>query len=115
EKMLDNRICNIRAFGARTVHVIAGNASVIALQTIMDNAITRGDAIIKLPSNDPYFATAVAQKMIEMEPDHPLTRHLSVAYWKGGDAAIESHLYDSSRIEKIVAWGGFDSMRSIRN
>ena len=115
EKMLDNRICNIRAFGARTVHVIAGNASVIALQTIMDNAITRGDAVIKLPSNDPYFATAVAQTMIEMEPDHPLTRHLSVAYWKGGDAAIESHLYDSSRIEKIVAWGGFDSMRSIRN
>jgi hypothetical protein len=115
EKMLDNRTCHIRAFGARTVHVIAGNASVIALQTIMDNAITRGDAIIKLPSNDPYFASAVAQTMIDMAPDHPLTRHLTVAYWKGGNEAVESVLYDASRIEKIVAWGGFDSMRSIRN
>src|SRR5690606_23536475 len=115
ERMLDNRICNIRAFGARTVHVIAGNASVIALQTIMDNALTRGDAIITLPSNDPSFATAVAQTMIEMEPEHPLTKHLSVGYWKGGDEAVESFLYDASRIEKIVAWGGFDSMRSIRN
>ena len=113
--MLDNRICHIRAFGARTVHVIAGNASVIALQTIMDNALTRGDAIIKLPSNDPYFASAVAQTMIEMAPDHPITKHLSVAYWKGGDEEVESALYDANRIEKIVAWGGFDSMRSIRN
>ena len=112
--MLQGRMVGVRAFGARTVHVIAGNASVIALQTIMFNALTRGDAIIKLPSNDPYFAAAVALTMIEMAPEHPLTRHLSVAYWKGGDRTIESFLYDSKHIEKIVAWGGFDSMRSIR-
>jgi hypothetical protein len=112
--MLHGRKVGVRAFGARTVHVIAGNAAVIALQTIMFNALTRGDAIIKLPSNDPYFAAAVALTMIEMEPEHPLTKHLSVAYWKGGDSSIERFLYDSKHIEKIVAWGGFDSMRSIR-
>jgi len=26
--------------------------------------------------------------MIDMAPDHPLTRHVSVAYWKGGDAQV---------------------------
>jgi hypothetical protein len=114
EELLD-RTVHVRAFGARAVHVIAGNGSVIALQTVMYNALSRSDAIIKIPSNDPYFSTALALTMIDMAPDHPVTKHLSVAYWRGGDEEVEKFLYDPSNIEKIVAWGGFDSMRSIRN
>jgi len=114
QTLKDGRSMNVRAFGARTAHIIAGNGQGIALQTILYNGLTRGDAIVKLPSNDPYFSTAVARTMIEMAPNHPITRHLSVAYWKGGDEQIEKHLYDIKHIEKIVAWGGFDSMRSVR-
>src|SRR3546814_18853126 len=72
------------------------------------NAISRSDAIIKTPSNDPVTATAVARTMIDMDPDHPLTRHLSVAYWKGGDEEVEQFLYDPIGIEKIAAGGGFN-------
>jgi hypothetical protein len=115
EEQLLDRIVHVRAFGARAVHVIAGNASVISLQTVMYNALSRSDAIIKIPSNDPYFSTALARTMIEMAPDHPVTKHLSVAYWRGGDEEVEKWLYDPANVEKIVAWGGFDSMRSIRN
>ncbi len=113
EAYSDRRVA-VRAFGARTVHVIPGNTSLVAITTIIANAVTRGDAIIKIPSNDPFFATAMVRAMIEMAPDHPLTRHVSVGYWKGGDEQVERALYDARNIEKIVAWGGFDSMRSIR-
>ena len=51
--------------------------------------------------------------MIDMAPDHPITRHVSVAYWKGGDQRIEAHLYDPRRIEKIVAWGGFAGIKHV--
>lgn len=105
----------VRAFGARAVHVIAGNGWVIALQTLIVNAITRSDAIIKIPSNDLYFCLAAVQTMIDMAPDHPVTRHVSVAYWKGGDENVERALYRPLNLEKIVAWGGFSSMESIRN
>ena len=44
--------------------------------------------------------------MVEMAPDHPITRHLSVAYWKGGDTAFEERLYQPANVEKIIAWGG---------
>jgi Acyl-CoA reductase (LuxC) len=47
-------------------------------------------------------------------PGAPITRHVSIAYWKGGERTIEKQLYNSRNIEKIVAWGGFASMRSIR-
>jgi len=103
----------IRAFGSRALHIIAGNVPVVAVTTVVRNAITRSDGIIKTPSNDPLTAAAIAQTMVEMAPEHPLTRHLSVAYWKGGDEAIESLLYQPRNIEKIVAWGGFASIQHI--
>ncbi len=103
----------IRAFGSRAVHIIAGNSPLIAVMTVIRNAITRSDAIIKTPSNDPLTATAIAQTMVEFAPDHPLTKHLSVAYWKGGDEVVESAIYDPRKIEKIVAWGGFAGIKHV--
>ena len=103
----------IRAMGARAVHVIAGNVPVVGVATVIRNAVTRSDAIIKTPSNDPLTTAAVVRTMVEMAPDHPLTRHVSVAYWKGGDERIEAALYDPRRIEKIIAWGGFAGVKHI--
>ncbi|WP_340317356.1 acyl-CoA reductase [Rhizorhabdus argentea] len=104
---------SIRAFGARAIHITAGNVPEIAAVTITRNAITRSDAIIKTPSNDPMTAAAIARTMIDMAPDHPITRHISVAYWKGGDEALEERLYRPANIEKIIAWGGVASIRHI--
>lgn len=103
----------VRAFGARAVHIIAGNVPIVGVATIVRNALTRSDAIIKAPSNDPLTATAVARTMIDMAPDHPLTKHLTVAYWKGGDEEFEEQLYQPRNVEKIIAWGGFSSIKHI--
>jgi len=114
EQRLDNGlIARVRAFGARTVHIVAGNAPGTSVLTVARNALTRGDAIIKTPSNDPLTAAAIARTMIDMAPDHPITRHLSIAYWKGGDKSVEEQLYRSRNIEKIVAWGGMASIKHI--
>ena len=42
-----------------------------------------------------------------------MTRHLSVAYWKGGDAEVEDGTYRPENVEKIVAWGGIASITHI--
>ncbi len=112
-RLANGGVANVRAFGARSVHIVAGNVPGVSALSIARNAITRGDAIIKTPSNDPLTAASIARTMVEMAPDHPLTRHLSVAYWKGGDAKIEEALYDPINIEKIVAWGGMASITHI--
>jgi hypothetical protein len=102
----DGRRLRVRAYGARTVHVIAGNTPGVAAVTITRNALTRSDALIKTPSNDPLTAIALARTMIEIDPDHPVTRHVSVIHWSGGDEAIETQAFSSANIDKIVAWGG---------
>lgn len=112
-KMSNGGICNIRAFGVRSVHVLAGNVPVPSSMGVIRNAITRSDAIFKTPSNDPLTAAALARTMVDMAPDHPVTRHLSVAYWKGGDDKVESEIYDPRKVEKIIAWGGLDSISHI--
>jgi hypothetical protein len=104
---------SIRAFGARSVHVIAGNVPAVAAFTIARNALTRSDAIIKSPSNDPLTAAAIARTMVNFAPGHPITKHLTVAYWKGGDEEIEAALYQPRHVEKIIAWGGLASIKHV--
>lgn len=112
-KLNDGRTVSIRAFGARTAHIIAGNVPLVAAGTIIRSCSTRCDTIIKMPSNDPLTATAIARTMIEMEPNHPVTKSVAVAYWKGGDTDFETSFYRPQNIEKIIAWGGFASIKHI--
>jgi len=109
----DGRVAHTRPLGARCIHIAAGNSPAVAAITTLWNAITRGDAVVKSPSNDPLTSLAIGRTMIDMAPDHPLTRHYSVAYWKGGASAVESEIYRPEHFEKIVAWGGFASMKHI--
>ncbi|EJM38640.1 Acyl-CoA reductase (LuxC) [Pseudomonas sp. GM33] len=113
QQLIDGTELETRCFGARTLHIVAGNATSLSLLTIIRNMVLRSDAIIKAPSNDPFTALAIARTMVDMAPDHPLTRHLSVAYWKGGDQAFEQRLYQPQNLEKIVAWGGYASMKHV--
>jgi hypothetical protein len=111
--LADGRELRVRAFGSRVVHIPAGNGGLVSAVTILRSVITRCDAIIKAPSNDPLTAFAIARTLADVAPDHPITKHLAVAYWKGGDVAIEERLYRPEHVEKIVAWGGLASVKHV--
>jgi hypothetical protein len=113
KKMKDNKTVSIRAFGSKTVTILAGNVPTVSAASLIRSCATRCDAIYKLPSNDPLTCTALIQTMIDMDPHHPLTRHSSVLYWKGGDVDFEKKFYHPENIEKIIAWGTFNSIRHI--
>jgi hypothetical protein len=111
--LADGRTLRVRAFGSRALHIPAGNGGLVSAITLIRSAITRSDAIVKAPSNDPLTAMAIARTLADVAPNHPLTKHLAVAYWKGGDTAIEDVLYRPEHVEKIVAWGGFASVKHV--
>ena len=103
-----------RAVGTRQLHIIAGNIPSVAAVTVIRSALTKADCLIKMPSNDPFTAAAIVRSMIDLDPDHPVTKHFAVAYWKGGHEAVERQVIRPSRIEKLTAWGGTASMRHIQ-
>jgi hypothetical protein len=113
EKAINGSKVAIRAYGARTLHIVAGNGPVLGALTILRGAVTRGDTIIKVPSNDPFTTGAIARTMVDMAPEHPLTKHVAVAYWRGGDEALEAQIYQPHNIEKICTWGGFASVKHV--
>ena len=108
------RDTKIRAFPARLVHVIAGNAPGVAAQSVLRGALTKGVNLLKLPSNDLFSATTVLRAMAAVAPGHPVTRSFSAVYWRGGDPAVEGTLFRPQYFDKLVAWGGESTIRSAR-
>lgn len=101
----------VRAFPPRLVHVLAGNTPAVAATTITRGALTKGVHLLKLPANDLLTASAILRTMSQVDPDHPVVRSFSAAYWKGGDAAIESAILRPQFFDKMVVWGGEGAIR----
>jgi hypothetical protein len=110
----DDGHVRVRAVGTRQLHITAGNVPTVAALTIIRGALTKSDVLIKSPSNDPLTANAIGRTMIDLDASHPVTRHLAIAYWKGGDEAMEQQIVRTSRIDKITAWGGMSSVKHIQ-
>lgn len=104
----------LRAVGTRQLHITAGNVPTVAAVTIVRGALTKSDILIKSPSNDPLTGNAIARTLIALDASHPVTKHLAVAYWKGGDEFMDSQIIRTSRIDKITAWGGMSSVKHIQ-
>ncbi len=104
----------VRAVGTRQLHITAGNVPVVAALTVVRGALTKSDVLIKAPSNDPLTANAICRSLIDIDASHPVTKHVAVAYWKGGDEEMDKQIVRVSRIDKITAWGGMSSVKHIQ-
>jgi hypothetical protein len=51
--------------------------------------------------------------MVDLDPDHPLTKHVSVLHWRGGDDVVEQVAFAAPNIDKIVAWGGHSAIKHV--
>lgn len=111
--LYEGKRCSVRPVGVPTVHIIAGNGHIVGAITLLRNALIRSHAIVKIPSNELGTPVALARTMVDMAPDHPLTKAFNVAYWKGGDVDFERKLYHPGRIDRIVAWGGDASIKHL--
>ena len=103
----------VRAVPPRIVHVLAGNAPLVAAFTVVRAALTKGVHLLKLPSNDMFSATAILRTMADVDPNHPTTRSFSACYWAGGETRTESTIYRSQFFDKVVVWGGEAAVKNV--
>ena len=104
----------VRACPPRIVHILAGNSPTVLAHTVAVGALSKGTHLLKMPSNDPFTATAVLRTMAAIDPDHPIVRSFSAVYWRGGDVSTESLLYRAQFFDKIVVWGGEKAVLHVR-
>src|SRR5439155_18679446 len=103
----------VRAFAPRLVHVLPGNSPGVAVKSIAQGAMVKAVNLFKMSSSDPCTTAAILRTMADIDPDHPVVRSMSAAYWRGGDDAVERVLYRPQYFDKIVAWGGGDAINNV--
>jgi len=107
------RARRLRAVPTTQLHITAGNSPVVPAISALRAFATKGAATVKLPSGALVAGAAFALAVHVANPEHPLTRHASIAYWPGGDEAIESVLLSHRAFERIVVWGSRASVDAV--
>ena len=103
----------LRAVPMSQLHVTAGNSPVVPAISALRALASKGPVTVKLPSGALVAGAAFALALWAAGPDHPLVRYTTVAYWRGGDEAVESVLFRHGAFERIVVWGSRESVDAV--
>ena len=104
----------VRAMPTRQLHITAGNSPLVPLLSLLRAVWTKSPCVLKLPSGAVLPGGLIALIAATAAPRHPITRHLSMVYWQGGDEIVERILFFPGAFDRIVVWGAPDSIASVR-
>ena len=104
----------VRAMPTRQLHITAGNSPLVPILSLLRAVWTKSSCALKLPSGAVLPGSLIALIAAMAAPQHPITQHLSMVYWQGGDENIERTLFFPGAFDRIVVWGAPDSIASVR-
>jgi len=105
----------LRALPTRQLHITAGNAPEVPVISALRAILTKSAVVIKSPADCILSGALMALAAAEAVPDHPLTRHLSVVYWHGGDESVERILFSPGAFDRVVVWGAPEAVNSVQS
>ncbi len=116
ERVLDEWIHKkatwVRAFPYGIVfHSMVGNMALANAFTMLWAAMTKNISLAKLPARDPATPLALAQAFVDVNPRHPMTRALSVLYWKHDSPLVDAAC---GIADVVFAWGGSQSLKRLK-
>lgn len=103
----------VRAMPTRQLHITAGNAPIVPFVSFLRALATKGAAVVKSPAGATFATTLLASAMRELDPDHPITRHTSLVYWRGGERQVEDVLFARGAFDRLVMWGSAEAVGSV--
>ncbi|ACL02859.1 acyl-CoA reductase [Desulfatibacillum aliphaticivorans] len=110
----ESRKPSMRAMPTRQLHITAGNAPQIPFISALRAILTKSAAVIKSPYGATLPGALLSLGLPAAAPDHPITRHLSIVYWPGGEAAVEDAFFAPNAFDRIVVWGAPDAVESVK-
>jgi hypothetical protein len=101
----------VTAVGPRlATHVFSGNIPGIAVTSLVRSLLVKAATLGKTAVGDPLLPALFARAIAEADPE--LGECLAVAYWRGGDEALERVALDAS--DAVIVYGGNDTIAAIR-
>lgn len=92
-------------------NILVGNIPLSSLLGMFRALIVKNNTVCKLAKKDPITALYFALSFIELEPDHPITKSLSVVYWDR-DSWQGDRLLEASDV--VSVWGGEEAVRQVK-
>lgn len=116
ERILDEwmrvKACWVRAFPRGVaVHSMVGNVPMANGFSLLWGLMTRNLNVAKVPARDPVTPIALARAFVDTDPEHPLTRGLTVGYWAHASEAADA-AYRAADV--VLAWGGATALKQIK-
>jgi len=106
---------SVRAMPTCQLHITAGNAPEVPIISALRAVLTKSAAVIKLPYGAILSGVLFSLAAYAANPEHPITKSLSMVYWQGGDDTIESILFGPNAFDRIVVWGSPETMVSVQS
>jgi hypothetical protein len=103
----------LRAVPTRQLHLTAGNTPVVPVTSLLWGWATKGACAVKSPAGSVAVLASLAAAMMSVDPTHPLTRHTSLVYWRGGSVAAEQLLLADGAFDRRVVWGSAATISSV--
>jgi long-chain-fatty-acyl-CoA reductase len=95
----------------KVVHIMVGNIPMAGLFSIVRSVLTKNVTIAKLPRRDLLTTLLFALSFVQLDPNHPITKSITVAYWEPG-SAIEDQMLQMADV--VCAWGEKGSIEPIK-
>lgn len=92
-------------------HVLVGNVPAAALYSLARGSLVRCATVAKTSTRDPVSALAYALAFHRVDPEHPLTRALTVGYWTRDS---DLHHGAMNAANGVSVWGGEEAVSAVR-
>jgi hypothetical protein len=106
-------VTRLRAMPTRQLHITAGNAPGVPIISALRAILVKSAAAVKMPAEAVLPGALLALAAAAARPEHPITRHLSLVYWRGGDRQIEDRLFQPGAFDRMVVWGSPETVVSV--
>lgn len=94
------------------LHYLVGNIPLASMYSMVRSVVTKNRTIAKLPTRDPVSPVGLALAIIETDPQHPVSRSLSLAYWPHDDEVGDSCI---NSVDAACVWGGEEAVRAVKH
>jgi radical SAM protein with 4Fe4S-binding SPASM domain len=89
---------------------LAGNAFILSVLSIIFALLSKNVALLKLSSEEPYFAVRFAESLRQIHPE--LAQDVAALYWPGESRETYEALFDAG-LGAVVAWGEAASVKEM--
>jgi hypothetical protein len=103
----------LRAVPTTQLHITAGNSPVVPVASLLWAWASRGAAVLKPAAETLPVVADIGSAISRVDASHPLVRHTTLAYWRGGEERVERVLLADGAFDRRLVWGSAATLQGV--